>query len=257
MSTLFSLEGKTAVVTGGAQGIGLMISRGLVQAGAKVYVVSRKAATCDAAVEELSAFGTCIGLPGDVSQEAETKRLAGEISEREGSLHVLVNNAGAAWGAPLDAYPDAAWDKVMATNVKGVFNLSVACMPLLAAAATPGDPGRVINVGSIDGFRVPSFDNFAYSSSKAAVHHLTRVLAQRMAEQNVTVNAIAPGPFPSKMMAVSLQTHGESFIERNPFGRLGQPDDMAGIAVFLAARASSYITGQIIAVDGGMSTRPW
>jgi NAD(P)-dependent dehydrogenase (short-subunit alcohol dehydrogenase family) len=257
VNNMFSLEGKTAVVTGGAQGIGLMISRGLVQAGAKVYVVSRKAATCDAAVEELSALGICVALPGDISNEAETKRLAAEIGEREGSLHVLVNNAGAAWGAPLDAYPDSAWDKVMATNVKGVFNLSVACMPLLEAAAEANDPGRIINVGSIDGFRVPEFDNFAYSSSKAAVHHLTRVLAQKMAAKNITVNAIAPGPFPSKMMAVSLQTYGEAFIERNPLGRLGEPDDMAGIAVFLASRASAYITGQVIAVDGGISTRPW
>ena len=254
---MFSLDGKTAVVTGGAQGIGLMISRGLVQGGAKVYVVSRKQATCDAAVEELSAFGTCVALPGDVSSEAETKRLAAEIGEREGSLHVLVNNAGAAWGAPLESYPDVAWDKVMGVNVRGVFNLSVACLPLLEKAATAGDPGRIINVGSIDGFRVPEFDNFAYSSSKAAVHHLTRVLAQKMAAKNVTVNAIAPGPFPSKMMAVPLETYGEAFIERNPFGRLGEPDDMAGIAVFLASRASSYITGQIIAVDGGISTRPW
>ena len=257
MDNMFSLEGKTAVVTGGAQGIGLMISRGLVQAGAKVYVVSRKQATCDAAVEELLVLGTCVALPGDVSNEADTKRLAAELAEREGSLHVLVNNAGAAWGAPLDAYPDSAWDKVMATNVKGVFNLSVACMPLLEQAATANDPGRIINVGSIDGFRVPEFDNFAYSSSKAAVHHLTRVLAQKMAARNITVNAIAPGPFPSKMMASSLETYGEAFIKRNPFGRLGEPDDMAGIAVFLASRASAYITGQVIAVDGGMSTRSW
>ena len=145
----------------------------------------------------------------------------------------------------------------MATNVKGVFNLSVACMPLLEKAATARDPGRIINVGSIDGFRVPEFDNYAYSSSKAAVHHLTRVLADKMAAKNITVNAIAPGPFPSKMMNVSLETYGEAFIERNPFGRLGEPDDMAGIAVFLASRASAYITGQIIAVDGGISNRPW
>ncbi len=255
--TLFSLEGKVAVVTGGAQGVGLMISRGLVQAGAKVYVVSRRLATCDAAVAELSEFGECVALPGDVSSEAETKRLATELDEREGVLHVLVNNAGAAWGAPLEAYPDSAWDKVLAVNLKGVFNLSVACLRLLEKGAGSGDPGRIINVGSIDGFRVPEFENYAYSSSKAAVHHLTRVLAQRMAPKNVIVNAIAPGPFPSKMMATSLEEHGEAFRQRNPLGRLGEPDDMAGIAVFLASRASAYITGQIIAVDGGMSTRPW
>lgn len=257
MTDLFSLAGKIAVVTGGAQGIGLMLSRGLVQAGAKVYVVSRKKATCDAAVTELSKIGDCVSLPADVSTVAEAERLAAELTEREGKLHVLVNNAGAAWGAPFDSYPDSAWDKVLALNVKAVFHLSRTCLPLLQKGARPGDPGRIVNIGSIDGFRVPELDNYAYSTSKAAVHHLTRVLAQRLARENVTVNAIAPGPFPSKMMAATLEQHGDEFRKKCPLGRLGEPDDMAGIAVYLASRASAYVTGQIIAVDGGFSTRPW
>jgi NAD(P)-dependent dehydrogenase (short-subunit alcohol dehydrogenase family) len=255
---LFSLKGKVAVVTGGAQGIGLMISRGLSQAGAKVYVVSRKKDTADAAAKELSASGEVVAFPADVSTVAEAERLAKEIGEKEGGkLHVLVNNAGAAWGAPFDAYPDSAWDKVLALNVKAVFHLARTCAPLLQKAAKPNDPGRIINVGSIDGFRVPALDNYAYSTSKAAVHHLTRVLAQRLADRNITANAIAPGPFPSKMMAATLKEKGDEFRGKCPLGRLGEPDDMAGIAVYLASRASGYVTGQIIAVDGGFSTAPW
>lgn len=257
MSNLFSLAGKIALVTGGAQGIGLMLSRGLVEAGAKVYVVSRKRANCDAAVAELSKIGECVALPADVSTVPEAERLAAELSAREGKLHVLVNNAGAAWGAPFEDYPDSAWDKVLALNVKGVFHLSRTCLPLLKKGAQPGDPARIINLGSIDGFCVPALDNYAYSASKAAVHHLTRVLAQRMARDNITVNAIAPGPFYTKMMAATLDQRGDEFRKKCPLGRLGEPDDMAGIAVYLASRASSYVTGQIIAVDGGFSTRPW
>jgi NAD(P)-dependent dehydrogenase (short-subunit alcohol dehydrogenase family) len=234
-----------------------MISRGLVDAGAKVYVSSRKKEVCDSIAAELSKVGQCVSLPADVSTDAEAKRVAAELSDKEGKLHVLVNNAGAAWGAPLTNYPDSAWEKVMALNVKDVFNLSVACLPLLEAAAADRDPGRIINVGSIDGFRVPELENFAYSSSKAAVHHLTRVLARRLAPSNITVNAIAPGPFPSKMMAATLEARGDEFTAKCPMGRLGEADDMAGIAVFLSSRASSYVTGQIIAVDGGFSTAPW
>ena len=258
MSTeMFSLSGKTALVTGGSQGIGLMISRGLVGAGAKVYISSRKAEACERAAAELSKIGECESLPADVSSAAEISRIAAEITDREGALHVLVNNAGAAWGAPLETYPDSAWDKVMALNVKAVFNLSVAMMPLLQAAATDHDPGRIINVGSIEGFLVPEMENYAYAASKAAVHHLTRILARRMAEKNITVNAIAPGPFPSKMMAATIDVRGEEWRGRNPMGRLGESADIEGISVFLASRASSYITAQIIAVDGGFSTRPW
>lgn len=258
MSTdLFSLAGKIALVTGGSQGIGLMISRGLVSAGAKVYVSSRKKDVCERIAAELSEIGDCEALPADVSTEAEAKRLATELTDRDGKLHILVNNAAAAWGAPLVEYPDAAWDKVMALNVKGVFNLSVACLPLLEAAAISRDPARIINVGSIEGFRTASGENYAYSASKAAVHHLTRNLAQRLAASNITVNAIAPGPFHTKMMSAILAEKGDEFRANCPLGRLGEPDDMAGIAIYLASRASSYVTGQIIAVDGGFSTAPW
>lgn len=257
MSDLFSLNGKVALVTGGSQGIGLMIAGGLVDAGAKVYVSSRKAAVCEAAAAELSQRGLCISLPGDVSTEAQALALAAELSAREEMLHVLVNNAGTAWGAPLETYPDSAWDKVFALNVKAAFNLSRALLPMIERAAAPRDPGRIINVGSIDGFRVPALDNYAYSASKAAIHHMTRVLAQKLGARNVTVNAIAPGPFPSKMMAATLADVGEEWAAKCPMGRLGEPDDMAGIAVYLASRAASWTTGQIIAVDGGFSTSPW
>jgi NAD(P)-dependent dehydrogenase (short-subunit alcohol dehydrogenase family) len=257
MAGVNTLAGKVAVVTGGAQGIGLMISRGLVQAGAKVYLVSRKKETIDTALEELSTLGEAAGLAADVSTVKEAERLAAELSAKEGKFQVLVNNAGAAWGASFESYPDAAWDKVLALNVKAVFHLARTCMPLLKKGAQPNDPGRIINVGSIDGFRVPALENYAYSASKAAVHHLTRVLAQRLARENITVNAIAPGPFPSKMMAATLKEKGDEFRGNCPLGRLGEPDDMAGISVYLASRASAYVTGQIIAVDGGFSTAHW
>ncbi len=257
MADLFSLDGKVALVTGGSQGIGLMIARGLVDAGAKVYVSSRKAAVCDAAAAELSERGQCISLPGDVSTEEQALRLVADLSEREEQLHVLVNNAGTAWGGSLETYPDSAWDKVFALNVKAAFNLSRALLPMIERAAGQRDPGRIINVGSIDGFRVPALENYAYSASKAAIHHLTRVLAQQLGKRNVTVNAIAPGPFPSKMMASTLAEVGEEWAAKCPMGRLGEPDDMAGIAVYLASRAASWTTGQIIAVDGGFSTSPW
>ena len=257
MSDLFSLDGKVALVSGGSQGIGLMIARGLVEAGAMVYIASRKADACERAAAELSSQGRCIALPADLSSEHEIKRLALELGKRAPALHVLVNNAAAAWAAPIESYPAEAWDKVLALNVKGVFLLSQACLPLLKAGARQRDPARIINIGSIDGLRVTEFETYAYTASKAAVHHLTRVLAQRLGRDNVTVNAIAPGPFPSKMTAVMLDEQGEQMRRKSPLGRIGEPDDMAGIAVFLASRASAFVTGQVIAVDGGMSTRPW
>lgn len=257
MNDLFSLEGKVALITGGSQGIGFMIARGLLEAGAKVYITSRKKSSCDKAAVELSSAGECISLPADLSSEQEIDRLAAEVGSRESKLHVLVNNAAAAWAAPLQSYPAEAWDKVFALNVKGVFQLSRACLPLLRAAAVAGDPARIINVGSIDGFRVPEFETYAYSSSKAAVHHLTRVLAQRLARDNLTVNAIAPGPFPSRMTAAMIEQQGDALRGKSPLGRIGEPADMAGISVFLASRASAFVTGQVIAVDGGLSTSPW
>src|SRR5439155_1310112 len=193
MTNLFSIDGKVALVTGGSRGIGLMIARGFVEAGARTYISSRKADVCDQVAAELSRQGTCVSLPADLSSEAGARSLADTLARRETALHVLVNNAGANWGASLAEYPDSAWDKVLALNLKAVFHLTRTCLPLLERGARPGDPARVINIGSIDGLQVPSLETYAYSSSKAAVHHLTRVLAHRLAPQNITVNAIAPG----------------------------------------------------------------
>jgi NAD(P)-dependent dehydrogenase (short-subunit alcohol dehydrogenase family) len=251
---LFSIEGKVALVTGGSRGIGLMIARGYVEAGARVYISSRKAAVCDSVAAELSKVGSCISLPADLGQEAETRRVADEIASRESALHILVNNAGANWGAPYAEYPDDAWDKVLALNLKGVFHLTRALTPLLEKAAAPGDPARVINIGSIDGITVPLLETFAYSSSKAAVHMLTRHLAKRLAAQGITVNAIAPGPFESKMMEATLERFRDSIEASCPLGRIGEPEDMAGIAIYLASRAGAYVTGAVIPVDGGIST---
>jgi NAD(P)-dependent dehydrogenase (short-subunit alcohol dehydrogenase family) len=254
MSDLFSIAGKTALVTGGSRGIGLMIARGFVEAGAKVYISSRKADVCSEVAAELSASGECIPLPADLSTEDECIRLAAELSEREPALDILVNNAGANWAAPIAEFGDAAWDRVLSLNVKGVFHLTRELVPALKAASDPGDPSRVINIGSIDGLHTPEFETYSYSASKAAVHHLTRTLAKRLAREGITVNAIAPGPFESKMMAATLEAFGDVIRAQCPLGRIGEPDDMAGTAIFLASRAGAYLTGAVIPVDGGIST---
>jgi len=254
VTDLFSVAGKTALVTGGSRGIGLMIARGFVEAGAKVYVSSRKAEVCEEVATELSAIGECVALPANLSTEDECRRLAAEIADREDRLHVLVNNAGATWGAPMDEFDDAAWDRVLDLNVKGVFHLTKFLVPLLEAAGTHDDPARVINIGSIDGLQVPLLETYSYSASKAAVHHLTRVLARQLAPRHITVNAIAPGPFESKMMAATLAAAGDQIAASAPLRRIGRPDDMAGTAIFLASRAGSYLTGTVIPVDGGIAT---
>ena len=242
---LFDLTGKVAVVTGGARGIGQMIAQGLVDAGARVYVVSRKAAD----------GGDVIAITADLSREEECVRVAAELGEREpDGVHILVNNAGAAWGAPLEEFPEAGWDKVLALNLKSPFFLTRSFLPLLEAAATAEDPSRVINVGSIDGMRVPEFDNFSYTASKAAVHQLTRVLAKKLGPRHITVNAIAPGPFPTKMMAALLEEAGDEMAASSPLGRIGRAEDMAGAAVYLSSRAGSWVTGTILPVDGGIWT---
>ena len=255
MSDLFSIKNKVALVTGGSRGIGLMIARGFVEAGAKVYVSSRKKDVCEQVASELSRVGTCIPLPADCGTQAGCDGLGRALAEREKALHILVNNAGANWGAPLLEYPDAAWDKVLALNVKAIFHLTRACLPLLKAAAAPGDPARVINIGSIDGLHVPVLETYAYSASKAAVHHLTRTLAVRLAPDNITVNAVAPGPFESKMMHETLERFRDAIVGSCPLGRIGEPDDMAGVAIYLASRAGAYVTGAVIPVDGGTTAR--
>jgi NAD(P)-dependent dehydrogenase (short-subunit alcohol dehydrogenase family) len=253
MSDLFSIAGKTALVTGGTRGIGLMIARGYVEAGARVYISSRKADVLDEVAAELSKVGECHAIAADLSAEAECRRLAEAIAARESSLDVLVNNAGATWGAPLEQFDEAAWERALALNVKGVFHLTKFILPLLEEAGTAEDPARVINIGSIDGLRVPLMDNYSYSASKAAVHMLTRHLAKRLAPR-VTVNAIAPGPFESKMMAATLEAFGEQIAAGTPLKRIGRPDDMAGAAIYLASRAGAYLTGAVIPVDGGIAS---
>lgn len=253
MSDLFSVQGKVVLVTGGSRGIGEMIARGFVAGGAKVYISSRKADVCEALAKELSAEGTCIALPADLSSEAECQRLAAEIAAREDHLDVLVNNAGATWGAPMVDYDEMAFERVLALNVKGVFHLTKFLRPLLDAAATADEPSRVINIGSIDGIHVPALETYAYSASKAAVHQLTRHMAKAMAP-TITVNAIAPGPFESKMMKATLDAFGDAIAQAAPLKRIGRPDDMAGAALFLASRAGAYVTGVILPVDGGIAT---
>jgi len=250
---LFSVDSKTALVTGGSRGIGLMVATGFVEAGARVYISSRKAEVCDRVAAELSESGECISLPADLSTESGCRALAAAVAEREDRLDILVNNAGATWGAPLEEFDEAAWERVLSLNVKGVFHLTKFLLPQLRAAGTIEEPARVINVGSIDGMSVPVLETYAYSASKAAVHHLTRHLAKKLAPE-VTVNAIAPGPFESKMMAATLEAFGEQIAASNPLKRIGRPDDMAGTAIFLASRAGAYLTGAVIPVDGGMST---
>ncbi len=254
-SDLFSVAGRTALVTGGSRGIGLMIARGYAEAGARVFVSSRKADACDQAVAELEriAPGSAEALPADLSTEDGCRGLAEALALRTDRLHILVNNAGATWGAPLEEFDDAAWDRTLDLNVKGVFHTTKFCLPLLEAAAGPDDPARVINVGSIDGLHVPALETYSYSASKAAVHHLTRHLARRLAP-SITVNAIAPGPFESKMMAATLAAFGDEIAAAAPMKRIGRPDDMAGVAIYLASRAASYVTGAVVPVDGGLAT---
>lgn len=259
MKNLFSIEGKVALVTGGSRGIGEMIAAGFLANGAKVYISSRKAEVCDATAQRLQDEygGTCISVPADLSNLDGITALSNAISQQD-SLDILVNNAGASWGEPIDEYSEKGWDKVMDTNVKGVFFLTQKLLPLLRKSGTAEDPSRVINIGSIDGIKTGLFDAFSYGPSKAALHHLTRVLAASLVRENIIVNAIAPGPFPTWMLSTGVGGGGDIDIDwsevgnSNPRGRVGTPEDIAGLAIFLSSRAGAYTVGQTITCDGGV-----
>ncbi len=250
---LFGLEGKTAVVTGGSRGIGAMITRGLIEAGARVIISARKADQVAQAEKDFSSIGWCKGFVADFSTVDGCKKLADFVSTEFDALNILVNNAGATWGATLAGFTEEAWDKVVDTNIKGPFFLVQALLPLIEKGGSKEDPARIINVGSIDGLHLNKLEHYPYSASKAGIHHLTRALAYRLAP-TVTVNAIAPGPFESKMMAATLAAAGEQIAEATPMKRIGRPDDMAGVAIYLASRAGAYVTGAVIPVDGGIAT---
>jgi len=258
---LFSVKGKTVLITGGSRGIGEMIAAGFLSKGAKVYISSRKAEVCDATAARLSEMynGECVSLPADLSGMTGIESLAKRIAEREDSLDILINNAGAAWGAPIDDFPEVGWDKVMDVNVKGVFFLTQKLLPLLRKAGTSDAPARVINIGSIDGLKSARFDTFSYGASKAAVHHLTRFLAAHLTGEHINCNAIAPGPYPTWMLSTGVGFGGETdgvdwdaVGGQNPSGRVGSPQDIAGLAIFLSSRAGAYVVGQVIASDGGV-----
>ena len=258
MKNLFSIEGKVALVTGGSRGIGEMIAAGFLANGAKVYISSRKAEVCDATAKRLQDEygGECISLPGDLSNLDGINALIDMLPADE-ALDILVNNAGASWGEPIDEYSEKGWDKVMDTNVKGVFFLTQQLLPKLRESGNAEDPARVINIGSIDGIKTGTFDAFSYGPSKAALHHLTRVLAASLVKENIIVNAIAPGPFPTWMLSTGVGGGGDLDINwsevgnANPRGRVGTPEDIAGLAIFLCSRAGAYTVGETITCDGG------
>lgn len=257
---LFSVAGKQVVVTGGSRGIGEMIAAGFLANGATVYISSRKADVCDATAARLAEEhgGSCTSLPADLSRLDGIDGFVSALRERTDRVHVLVNNAGASWGAKLEEFPEVGWDKVMDTNVKGVFFLTQRLLPLLEAAGSAEDPARVVNIGSVDGIGTPGFENFSYGPSKAAVHHMTRQLAAHLVRRNILVNAIAPGPFPTWMLSTGVGTGGDvegtdwAAVGRgNPRGRVGSPEDIAGLTLYLSSRAGAYTVGETITCDGG------
>lgn len=252
MHDLFSLAGRTALVTGGSRGIGRMIAAGFLRAGAKVYISARKAAACDATAAELSALGPCVSLPADVSTEAGLRGLVAAYAERETHLDILVNNAGAAWGAPFDEFPESGWDKVVDLNLKSPFFLTQALHGQLLAGAARGHCAKVIHIASIDGVSVNPQETYSYAASKAGLIHLTRRMALRLAPEGIVVSAIAPGAFASEMNRVA-RDHGAEVAKLIPARRIGTDEDMAGAAVYLASRAGDYVVGSTLVVDGGVT----
>jgi NAD(P)-dependent dehydrogenase (short-subunit alcohol dehydrogenase family) len=251
MNDLFSLQGRIALITGGSRGIGKMIATGFLQQGARVYITARKAEACEETARELSALGTCIALPADVSTVEACQALAAEIGSREEALDILVNNAGAAWGEDFDTFPEKGWDKVVDLNMKTPFFLTQALHGALKAAAA-SRPAKVINIASIDGISVNPWETYSYAASKAGLIHLTRRMALRLAKDNIVVSGIAPGPFASEMNK-QARDHADEVARRVPVGRIGTTEDMAGAAIFLASRAGDYVVGDTIVVDGGVT----
>ena len=263
-NSLFSLEGKTALVTGGSSGLGLIMAKGLLRNGVRVVIASRNQEKCDMALAELSEFGECWALAADVTDSEDRARLLQFVEEKLGGLSILINNAGANWGAKLEEYPDDGFAKVINTNLTAVFSLTRDAVPLLSKSATAEDPSRIINIGSMDGIHVPIVQRvptFAYSSSKAALHHLTRSFAVELAARHITVNAIAPGFFESKMTDYVFEHYKKDIEDDCPLHRVGRPEEMVGIVTYLASRAGAYTNGTVIPVDGGTSIskgrRPW
>ncbi|MCR9195730.1 MAG: glucose 1-dehydrogenase [Hyphomonas sp.] len=254
MKSLFDISGKTALVTGGSSGIGAMIARGFVENGVKTYISARKEERLKAKADELSEIGTCIPIQADLSKVAGIEKLVAEISERESQLDILVNNAGANWVVPIDEFPEDGWDKVMNINIKSVFFMTQKALPLLRAGGSKEDPARVINIASINGITNPGMPSYAYSASKSGVVHLTKHLATDLARHYINVNGIAPGFFPSDMTkeATNSDAIRESVIKQIPRRRMGEPEDMAGTAIYLCSRASAWVDGHTIVLDGGM-----
>ncbi len=253
MKNLFNVAGKVAVITGGSRGIGAMMAQGLLENGAKVYITARKEVELKAAQEMLGTLGECIAIRSDLSSHEGVVAFADEMKNREEKIDILINNAGASWGAPFDKFSEANWDKVMDLNVKSVFFLTQQLSPALKKAATNEDPARVINIASVNGFTHPGMPTYSYTSSKAAVIHLTKHLAVDLAPKYINVNAIAPGFFPSNMTAfvVNNKQISDKLIKNIPRGRMGNAEDAAGAAIYLSSRATAWMTGNTIVLDGG------
>ena len=252
INELFGVAGKTVLITGGAKGIGEAITRAFVKCGAKVFICSRDLESGKALAAELSAFGECTALACDIASDEDRKRFTEDFRSRVSRLDVLIKNAGALWAAPIAEYPESGWDKVYDLNVRGTFFLIRDLLPLLEAAGTAQDPARIINIGSINALYLPAHETYAYTSSKAALHHLTRHLASQLARRHIVANVIAPGQLPSKLLKGTIAKNGLDAVVANiPLGRLTNEDDMAGAALYLASRAGAYVTAAVIPVDGG------
>ncbi|KAI8331044.1 hypothetical protein BC941DRAFT_463334 [Chlamydoabsidia padenii] len=253
IDNLFSVRNKVCLITGGGRGIGLMLAKGFVSAGAKVYISSRSAQVCEKVAQELTKMGPgqCFAISADLQKVEDIQQLVSKLGQRETHLDVLICNSGANWAAPIDEYPDSGFQKVVNLNLTRTFTLIQKCLPLLRVNATTESPSRIINIASISGLTPPKLEMYAYSSSKAGLIHLSKHLAARLGPENILVNSIAPGSFPSKMMAETLKKDGEHILKRIPMGRFGVDEDLAGTCIYLASRAGAYTTGAVITVDGG------